>query len=321
VPKARLSLDHLVHSVSALIDGEGRFRLAVPPGPGVLLVQSMPGMSDFDTWGVWNESAGFHRLFPYPTLSGRAKDDGAPGNDPQRFAGFGGPVRLVGCARPYHAYRVIDPPADATQMDFTLTILRAPSRTLRFVDANGDEIRGVRVEGLLAPSHNMTVVFEGSEAEVFALEPEERREVFVTSIEGKLAARFRVSINDPQPRTVRLEPAGSVSGRLLDAATDLPLADYWVTLKYLRGVAAVSERGARWGGQVKTDWQGRFVFRTVLTGRVASLSFTEPAPFMGTPQVHKPESLRRLVLDTGETRDLGAIRIRNSENAKATSKP
>jgi hypothetical protein len=295
--------------------------MAVPPGPGVILVQSLPGMPDFLGMGVRKESDGFHRLFPYLALSSRAKDDGAPEGDPQSLPGYGGPIRLVGCARTYHAYRVINPPADATQMDLTLTVPRAPSRTLRFVDSDGNEIRGVRVEGLLAPPHQMTVVFEGSEAEVLALEPGQRREVFVTSNDGKHTGRFRVTTEDPEPRTIKLDSAGSIEGRLLDAATDLPLADYSVSLKYPRDVAGKRERDARWGGQVKTDGNGRFVFRTVIAGRVASLSFTEPAPFMVRPQGHKPESLRRLVLGEGETRDVGAIRIRPSENAKAASKP
>src|SRR5262249_37066737 len=47
------------------IGGDGRFRIAVPPGPGVLLVQSSPGMPMFAEYQVWKESAGFHRLFPY----------------------------------------------------------------------------------------------------------------------------------------------------------------------------------------------------------------------------------------------------------------
>ena len=47
------------------IGGDGRFRIAVPPGPGVLLVQASPGLPMFAEMQAWKESDGFHRLFPY----------------------------------------------------------------------------------------------------------------------------------------------------------------------------------------------------------------------------------------------------------------
>ena len=69
---------------------------------------------------MWNESDGLHRLFPYTPLAARAKDDGAPGTDPQSFPGFTGPIPLAN----YHAYRVINPPADAKTLDLTLFVRR-----------------------------------------------------------------------------------------------------------------------------------------------------------------------------------------------------
>ncbi|MGH7137698.1 MAG: carboxypeptidase regulatory-like domain-containing protein, partial [Pirellulales bacterium] len=124
--------------LSREIGGDGGFRITVPPGPGVLLVQAWPGLPMFAESGTWKESEGLHRLFPYAPLTARAKDDGAPEGDAQSLPGFTAPIPLSS----YHAYRVIDPPADATTLDLTLTIPRAPSRTLRFVDPDGQAIRG-----------------------------------------------------------------------------------------------------------------------------------------------------------------------------------
>jgi beta-lactamase regulating signal transducer with metallopeptidase domain len=184
-----------------VIDGDGRFRIAVPPGPGVLLVQAATGLPMFAELGVWKESEGYHRRFPYSTLTARNKSDGAPEGDTQSLPGFMGPIALTD----YHAYRVINPAAAATSMDLTISVPLAPTRTLRFIGPDGRPIRGVKVQGLLALPRTMTIIIEGSEAEVLALAPGEERDVIATSTDGKYAASVVVSTNDPQSRTIRLK--------------------------------------------------------------------------------------------------------------------
>ena len=183
------------------IDGDGRFRIAVPPGPGVLLVQAATGLPMFAEVGVWKESEGYHRRFPYSTLTARNKSDGAPDGDTQSLPGFMGPIPLSD----YHAYRVINPAAKATTMDLTISVPRAPTRTLHFVGPDGRPIRGVKVQGLLALPRTMTIIIEGSEAEVLALAPGEEREVIATSNDGKFTASVVVSTKDPQSLTIRLK--------------------------------------------------------------------------------------------------------------------
>ena len=183
------------------IGGDGRFRVAVPPGPGVLVVQAAPGLPMFAEVGTWQESKRFHLQFPYVTLASRARGDGAPEGDAQSLPGFMGPIPLTN----YHAYRVINPAADAKAIDLTIAVPRAPTRTLRFVGPDGRPIRGVRVRGLVAEPMTMTIVLDGSEAEVLALGPGERREVFATSNDGKFTASAVVSTADPQSRTIRLK--------------------------------------------------------------------------------------------------------------------
>jgi RNA polymerase sigma factor (sigma-70 family) len=206
----------------AEIDGDGRFKLAVPPGPGVLLVRAQPGLPMlYDQADRWKESDGLYRLFPYAPLTVRAKDDGAPDGDSRSLAGFVGPISLA----TYHAYRVINPPADAAALDVEIAIARAPSRLLRFFGPDGRPVRGVTVSGLMAPPLPM-VVLDGWEAEVLALDPARPRELIAISNDGMYFARTVVRVADPPRRTIWLEPIGSVSGRLLDAATGRPLAGY-----------------------------------------------------------------------------------------------
>ncbi|MDB5301681.1 MAG: blaR1 3, partial [Phycisphaerales bacterium] len=210
------------YSISAVIGGDGRFRIAVPPGPGVLLVQAAPGFPMFGELMIHKEGEKLHTLFPYVHLKGRARNDGAPAGDAQSLPGFSGPIAIS----PYHAYRVIDPPADAKSLDVTLDVARAPSRVLRFTDPDGRAIRGVTVQGLV--DSPMTVVLDGAEAQALALEPGKPRQMTAISNDGKYAGRTTVGAEDMQPMTIRLEPAASVSGRLLNESTGRPLAGYSV---------------------------------------------------------------------------------------------
>jgi hypothetical protein len=219
--------------LNAVIDGDGQFRMAVPPGPGVLLVQASPGLPMWQEMQVWKESDGIHRLFPYVKLKTRVKNDGAPEGDTQSLPGFTGPIPLSA----YDAYQVINPSATTMTLDLTIFVPRAPSRTLHFVGPDGREIRGVTVKGLLAPRNTMRLVLGsseaevpaevlalergfvlgGSEAEVLALEPGKPRQVTVSSNDGKYSASVFVSTDDPQPRTIHLDRARPDSGRQLDA--------------------------------------------------------------------------------------------------------
>ena len=291
-----------VGPLSAQIGGDGRFRVAVPPGPGVLLVLAAPGLPLFALeGGVWKESEGLHRLFPYAKLSARTNDDGAPDGDSRNLPGFAGPISLA----KYCAYRVIDPPADATTLSVDLTVPRGPSRTLRFVGPDGRPVRGVTVLGLLAPPLPMTVL-DGSEAEALALDPAEPREVIALSNDGRYSGRTTVGVTDPQPRTIRLEPAGSASGRLLDASSGRPLAGYSARLTYLKDEDLAVDmynnaRVPRVVEPVKTDDDGRFVIPGLIPGLRASISFQQGAS--------QPAQVFGLVLRAGETRDLGDLRI------------
>ncbi len=117
---------------SAQIASDGSFRMAVPPGPGVILAMSAPGFpagAEAGMGGTWKASLGLQRLVPYLTLTARSKNDGAPPGDIHGLSGFNGPINVTS----YHAYRVINPPADAKTLDLTLTVPRAPTRSLRFV--------------------------------------------------------------------------------------------------------------------------------------------------------------------------------------------
>jgi hypothetical protein len=131
-------------------------------------------------------------------LKTRTDNDGAPPGDIHGFTGFIGPIPLTN----YHAYRVINPTTDATKLDLTLTIPRAPSRHVQFVGPDDKPISGVTIQGLVAQP--MRVILEGSEADVLGLEPGEPREIVASSSDKKYVVRNFISTDDPQPVKMKL---------------------------------------------------------------------------------------------------------------------
>jgi hypothetical protein len=270
-----------------------------------------------DGLNPWSESAGMHRQYPYRELVGRYKNDGAPEGDGKNLFGFAGPLRLENgqCAYGFHAYRVINPPVDQTTTDVTVEIPRAPSRLLRFVGPDGNAMRGVMVDGLVSSEHHIQVVLDGSEAEAIALEADNPRQILAISSDGKYIVRDRVLINDPEPKTIRLEPSATVSGRLLDDATGQPRANYNIWVSYPKNDRVQMHYNLT--RNIKTDAQGRFEIVGLFPELPALVSFQEPAQgFMKTPKLFSPETTKNVILTSGESRDLGEIRVRQDQARK-----
>jgi hypothetical protein len=238
-------------------------------------------------------------------LTERFKDDGAPREDPQSFPGFAGPISVQN----YHGYRVIDPPATATRLDTTITVARAPSRLVRFVDPEGRAISGVKVFGLAASSWRYrAVILDDAEAEVLALEPGKTRRVDAISGDGKYVAAAWVGVDDEQPKSIVLKPAGSFSGKLVEAVTGRPLPSFDVRLSYRPNELDKDEWIPWMGKAARTDADGRFLVGGVIPDVGVSILLADGRPFFGG-QEYKLDSLSDLVVDAGEVRDLGEISI------------
>ena len=65
-------------------------------------------------------------------------------------------------------------------------------------------MNGLKVQGL-SRHEWLTVILDGSEAEVLALEPGKPREVYATSRDGRFVVTTLVSAGDSTPLTVRLK--------------------------------------------------------------------------------------------------------------------
>jgi hypothetical protein len=283
------------YSTSVVVGGDGRYRIAVPPGPGVLVFQSGPGNPDNGLAGSHKESDGFHRLYPYVALEARTKHDADLNRKLEKLRGFTGPIPVSNA----HAYRMIDPPKDARVLDVTLEVPRVPSRVVRFGGPDGDGLSGLHVHGLV--DSWMMVILDGSEAEVIRLEPATARQVTAFSADKKLGIKVGV-VADPQPMTVQLQPVATIKGRIVDE-NGKPLTALLSAAEVPFGVDT-TEIG--FISQSRCDAEGRFEIVPLLAGQRYTAKIR--GGISDTEEWGK--AFENVVLRPGEVRDFGDIHVK-----------
>ncbi len=156
-----------------------------------------------------------------------------------------------------------------------------------------------------------SVAVDGSEVDIIGLSPARPRRVVAVSNDGRFIGVNEIHIDDPQPRTITLERAASVAGRLVDAETKQPLANFSVQLSYPSpdrfdpNNLHVASRE-----QVKTDADGRFRIGRAVPNRPVAITFIEPpsSSKMGVDDF-QPPAFQHLVLGIDETREVGDVPI------------
>ena len=156
----------------------------------------------------------------------------------------------------------------------------------------------------------MTIILDGSEAEALALESGKPCRIIALSNDRQYTVQIEVSADQSLLQTIQLEPAASISGRLVDDSTGRPLAEYSVSMSYAGNNASLAQLAM----PATTDSDGRFLVSGLLPGIRASASFHEPVQpaAIGAPHAYQDSSARDIVLRSGKVEDLGDLRIKRS---------
>jgi hypothetical protein len=185
----------------------------------------------------------------------------------------------------YHALALINPPEEAQSRVLDLPLRTGQTVQGTVLGSDGQPLSGVEVVGLTALRDRE--LLEGASFTVTGLNPQGGRALFFQHRDKKLGKVVTVRGNAAQPVTVKLEPCGTVKGRLVDERGN-PVP----------GVRLCLGEDASPGCEIaQTDNLGRFQM-TLFPGQKYSWGF----PFFGlqTP----PDTVQ---VESGRSKDLGEL--------------
>jgi RNA polymerase sigma factor (sigma-70 family) len=199
----------------------------------------------------------------------------------------------------YHAVALIDGKADAT-VKCDLTVDPGEKLTCQVLDPQGKPVTGCRVLGLGPVQYWAPRPLPGAGLTLEALRPKEPRWVVVLHPGRQLAASLEVQAGDKEPVPIRLEPTGTITGRLLD-----PDGAVWKRqdLSIYFNKRGKDSLNAHLLEVVQTDDEGRFRVEGVVPGLIYQVNVAVKRRTIGSVKVG-------LTLKPGELKGLGDIKAR-----------
>jgi hypothetical protein len=258
----------------------GTFREMVPPGAGVFLV--MVRAADDEN--------------PYTQVRLDPAERAKTGLDEFMLHGVNG-------------YRVIHVHADAKSLTCDIQVDPGRRLTGTVLGPDGKPLAGAMVKGLTAIWPTATPL-KTAEFTVVALDPREPRQLMFVHLKRKLAGKLVVRGDEKGDVTVRLKPWGTLTGRVLDE-DGKPMAGVGIQLGFPHSMffLPVTWWASPQGEVIKTDRNGRFRAEGLTPGMKVRLSASS-ARKLFLPLAGTPDGMRELSVRSGETRDLGDLKIR-----------
>ncbi len=272
-PDAQFFNRVIPHQPEVLTEDDGRYRIAVPPGGGMLTVKAFGG--GYAAAAVPEDA--YHALFVNP-------------------GGF-----------QYHACLPIDVPTDRTLVAPTVTLERTRAQRLAVVDGEGRPVAGTWIYSL----HNGGSIGEPLAADELVIHHDKpgTAETVMFVHEGRsLGGYVDVKGDEPDPIRAVLKPTGKVSGRLVDE-DGRPRAGAGLTVSYqIRrlGQPIMCLRGE----MMSTGDDGRFRITHIVPGVIYTIQVSRPDPQRSTEgYLRAPE----WTVKPGESQDWGDVRVQAYE--------
>jgi beta-lactamase regulating signal transducer with metallopeptidase domain len=278
---------------SSPVAKDGSYELQVLPGPGAL------GVRNYDAHYALSH-IDLKRVREVTGWDGRA-DSGMVNNRDSLFTQQRGMAMGVISSSMFKTLEVIKPDEKATVLDQNLVLVRGRDITGTVFDDKRRPVVGVLAAGLheyLSPEYAIYDALHTATFRVEAVPLDGTRIVLFCLPEKHLAANVEISGREAWPLTVRLQPSAAVIGRLIDVNGDPVRRASVEMVHFTVEWAGRQNRYKTWTGQ--TDDNGNFRVDALIPG----LAYRAYA---------KDESLFRLKLKPGETRDLGIVRLGKSD--------
>jgi RNA polymerase sigma factor (sigma-70 family) len=277
------------------VDAQGRFRIVVLPGAGVLMAQAFPDgpkingvlikpytQADFDA---------ADRKRVQVVENGRNRHYQAAGNSQESLD-------------IENAVKVLDLPEGAPPTSCDLFVERGTTLKVQVQDPDGKPLAGAMVSGMTA-SYPITFTLEGAEFTAYGLDPKRPRELLFLHPTRNLAGTLKVRGDEKEPVSVKLVPTGALKGRVRDQEGQ-PVAGAEVRFSYEAGAGDELYRQLKPPREpVRTDADGRFHLEDLVPNAKFGVGITKGKTFLvGEPRI----GLRQV--KPGATLDLGDFRTR-----------
>jgi RNA polymerase sigma factor (sigma-70 family) len=201
----------------------------------------------------------------------------------------------------YHAIAAIDPAGDARSLACDLALDPGITLSGTVIGPDGQPVAGCSAMDLSPPTMSLNVVqLTSSDFTARGLDPKRPRPIVFRHDEEKLTAVVVARGDERGPLTVRLQPAATVTGRLLDEDGH-PLRGIRINDRYAKGQFGPGTPFPRL--EVSLGEDGRFRIEGLIPGVAYDLGASQGLSFLG-------DFAAGLKLQPGETRDLGDVKVK-----------
>ncbi len=274
---------------------DGKFRLMIIPGPGVLMAQADGG----------GPHVGDREIVPYrqASFSDEERKTVSPTEDGDNryFTAFDGSSETLTLQ---NAVKVVDAAPDSGRLTCDLSLDLGKRIKIAIEGDDGQPVANVFVAGL-TEKWPITLRIAESTCTIYALGADRPRRVCLLHPERRLAAALTLTGDEQEPVPVRLAPAASILGRAIDDG-GVPLGDAVVNLNYVRESASELQRFVSIEQPaIKTDAQGRFRLENIVPGERFALDFTQGDAYF---RANLAEDQRQL--KEGQELDLGDAKLK-----------
>jgi hypothetical protein len=290
---------HVIHRKIPAIHNEGSaalgysglvdpiFRITVPPGEGMIFAN------------VRGTDLPYSRARLRP--ADRGNGIGGPGDNQSSALGA------------YHAYRMLDVPANARSIAVDLELSRGDTRKGRLVGPDGKPVIGAQCSGH-SDAWAETKTLTDDTFEIFALKAGHPRLLIFGHEDRRLVGWVVIRDEDLKSdatMVVHLQRAGSIKGRLVDE-DGIPMAGatFYIEPHYPDKPDSWTPRQDLWpdGVTLTADADGQFLIDGLKPGLKSSIyvsSKDRPGYRLDTGDI-----FRNVTVQTGEIRDVGEVKVK-----------
>ncbi len=286
----------------AVMTAKGVYEGVVIAGPGAVMVK-LPGRSDYRAAHV-DPKAFF-----------------APGRtewtNQELITAYGTDDTLIigNCWVDQHDYAAIllvNPPEGSKPLELSATIVHDVPRQVTILDPEGKPVVGVQTRGLTAHPWDNEPPLRAATVPITKLHPTRSRRITFFKKDRKLIGFLLARGDGEKPYTVRLKPWATVTGRIVDENGNpleekqrQPLVNAAAVVLAPNAKLEIATRDDPHAGTLPdtgADEKGRFRIERLVPGlRYSCDLYREAGWYAGV-------AFENLVLEPGETRDLGDIR-------------